>query len=56
MLHREWIHMCWLNNGTTSEAYINGNISLDYLSPSPFKNINMDKSSNYSMIFGQEAD
>ena len=56
MLHREWIHMCWLNNGTTSKAYVNGKISLEYLSASPFKNIKMDKSSNYSMIFGQEAD
>ena len=56
MVHREWIHMCWLNNGTTSRAYINGNLSMEYLSPSPFENVTLDKPGNYSMIFGQEAD
>ena len=56
LLHRAWIHMCWVNDGTTSRAYINGNLSTEYLSPSPFKNIKLDKTGNYSMIFGQEAD
>ena len=56
MLHRAWIHMCWVNDGITNRAYINGNLSMEHVSPSPFKSIKLDKTGNYSMIFGQEAD
>ena len=56
MLHREWIHICWLNNGTTSKSFINGNLSLEYTSTSPFPSIKMNKTAEYSMIIGQEPD
>lgn len=56
MLHREWIHICWLNNGTTSKAFINGNLSSEQTSTSPFTSIAINKTAEYSMIIGQEPD
>ena len=56
MTHREWIHICWLNDGTTSKSFLNGKLYTEYSSSSPFRNIKIDKNIDYSMIFGQEAD